>query len=407
MKSHALFRACCLAGLMHAAVAEPTVANPPAPSLAAALDAAWQRAPDFAHTQGQRQRALAEQAVAGRPWAAPPSLELSQRSDRWHRNQGARETELSVGLPLWHWGQRQAQRAAAQGLMALAEAEQAAARLELAGQLREQAWTLLSLQAAWRVAQAQAQGLEALAADVARRVQAGDLAETDRLAARAESLAARTQAAQALQTLSQARQQWRLLTGLAQEPHLSPEPATPAAAIDAHPVLRRAEAQLAQARLQRELEQRSGREASELRLGWRQEQSAWGAEREGALQIGLRIPLEAERRNGVKLVEAETALAVAELTLARLREQLQAEQQLAAEALANAQAQADSSATQAALLRERLALLERAFRAGELALPELLRARASAAEAEAGQLQSDAALGLARARLNQSLGVLP
>ena len=399
---------------MHVAVADPVAAQaphtPPAPSLAAALDAAWQRAPEFAHTQGQRQRAQAEQAVAGRPWAAAPSLELSQRSDRWHRNQGARETELSLGLPLWHWGQRQAQRAAGAGQMALAEAEQIAARLELAGQLREQAWTLLGLTAAWRSSEAQAQGLDALAADVARRVQAGDLAETDGLVARAESLAARAQVAQALQALSQARQQWRLLTGLAQEPLLSPEPEAPVEATiaaEAHPLLRRAEARLAQARLRQELERRSGREATELRLGWRQEQSARGAEREGELQIGLRIPLEAERRNGVKLAEADAELAQAELVLQRLREQVPAEQQLAAEALRNAQAQAQSSAAQAQLLRERAALLERAFRAGELALPELLRARASAAQAEAGQHQSDAALGLARARLNQSFGLLP
>jgi len=379
-------------------------ADPPAPSLATALDAAWQRSLSLPHTEGLRQRAQAEQGIAARPWAASPQLEISQRSDRWSRDRGARETELNLGVPLWLFGQRDAQRAAAAGLIELAEAEQAAARLQLAGQLREQAWSLSQLQAAWRQAEAQSQGMDKLAADVARRVSAGDLAETDALAARAEALAAAAQARHSLQALQQACQQWRLLTGLEHEPSATEPTAEPA---QAHPLLRRAEARLAQARSQLELDRRSGRDAPELRLGWRQDQGGRGSEREGSVVIGLRFPLEAERRNGVKLAEATAALNVAELELARLREQLQAEQVMAREALLTAQAQASSSAEQARLLRERAALLQRSFDAGETALPELLRALSAAAQAGAGLHQSQAALGLAQARLHQSLGLLP
>jgi cobalt-zinc-cadmium efflux system outer membrane protein len=60
-----------------------------------------------------------------------------------------------------------------------------------------------------------------------------------------------------------------------------------------------------------------------------------------------------------------------------------------------------------ALLRERAALIDRSFKAGETPLPELLRAFAAATQAEASFARQHAALGLARARLQQSLGMLP
>lgn len=420
MTTPPFLRACALAcllhaGLVHSAHSAPDAGTdePPPPGLGAALEAAWQRSLALPLTEGLRLRAAAEQGIADRPWAAAPGLELSQRSDRWSRDRGAGETELALGLPLWGIGQRDAQRAVAAGLFELAEVERVAARLQLAGQLREQAWRLGQLRAAWHQAEAQAQGLQKLAADVARRVSAGDLAETDALAARAEALAAAAQARLSLQALQQEQQQWRLLTGL-EAPPGAPEVAAVAAAVAAaesapppHPLLRRAEARLEQARRQLELERRSGRDAPELRLGWRQDRAARGAEREGSVLIGLRVPLEAERRNGVKLAEATAALHGAELELARLREQLQAEQAMAREALQTAQALAGSSAEQARLLRERAALLQRSFDGGETALPELLRALSAAGQAEAGLHQSQAALGLAQARVNQSLGLLP
>jgi outer membrane protein TolC len=164
---------------------------------------------------------------------------------------------------------------------------------------------------------------------------------------------------------------------------------------------------LAHAQQRLNLSRESGRDAPELRLGWRQAQGARGAEREGALLIGVRIPLEADRRNGVALAEAQAGVHQAERERARLHEQLTAAVQLAQAALAGAQMQADSRATQRRLLRERATWLERAFQAGETALPDLLRALAAAAQADAAHHQSQVALGLARARLHQSLGLVP
>jgi outer membrane protein TolC len=72
-----------------------------------------------------------------------------------------------------------------------------------------------------------------------------------------------------------------------------------------------------------------------------------------------------------------------------------------------AEDQARTEGTRAELLRERAALIERSFRAGESALPELLRASTASAQADVAFAGQRAALGLARARLNQVNGLMP
>jgi len=67
----------------------------------------------------------------------------------------------------------------------------------------------------------------------------------------------------------------------------------------------------------------------------------------------------------------------------------------------------NAESTRAQLLRERAALIDKSFRAGEAPLPELLRANAAAAQADVAAAAQRAALGLARARLNQVNGQLP
>ena len=52
-------------------------------------------------------------------------------------------------------------------------------------------------------------------------------------------------------------------------------------------------------------------------------------------------------------------------------------------------------------------MIDKSFRAGESALPDLLRALAAAAQADGAVARQTAALGLARARLQQTLGLLP
>lgn len=423
MKPHLWLSACLIAaglagGPVRARPAtssqEPQVVLPatPAPAsgtvgLRAALDAAWQRAVAARESDGQRRRAEADRVATSSVWAAPPSLELSHRDDRLHGNAGRRETEVGVAVPLWLPGQRAARADTADAGAAQAQAAEQVARLRLAGELREAAWQLAALQAELAQLDSQAQALKQLADDVERRVRAGDLARADALAAQAEQWATSALQADARQRLQAARARWTLLTGLV----AGPDP-TPAAGVDAAPATPHPDLQLAVrstelARKRVDLMRHSRRDAPELTLGMRQDVPGRAEASQASLVVALRLPFGTDDRN-----RPLEALALAELDVAqtheqRLRERLDSDIAAARDVQRSAEAQLEAETTRARLLRERAALIDKSFRAGETPLPDLLRALAAAAQADTAATRQTTALGLARARLQQALGLLP
>jgi cobalt-zinc-cadmium efflux system outer membrane protein len=378
--------------------------------LAAALDVAWQRAVAAREVDGQRQRADAERSVAGALWAAPPALEATHRNDRLQSNAGRRETEIGVVVPLWLPGQRSARADAADAGGAQADAAREAARLRLAGELREAAWGFAAARADMEQADAQRQGLQRLAADVERRVRAGDLARADALVARAESLAADAQVAEAQQRFDAARMRWILLTGVPAEPSLGDIGSTPRPAVaigSEHPELQLAARMTAHARKRLDVVRSARRDPPELLVGTRRDVAGRTEPSNNSLVVGVRVPFGTDDRNRPLETAALSELEVAQTSEQRVADRLQAELAVARSALQSARAQLDLETARAQLHRERLALIDRSFRAGETALPDLLRAMASAAQADGAVARQRAALGLARARLDQASGVLP
>ena len=392
----------------------PTLSDPASATatgsvtLRTALDAAWQRAVAARDSEGQRRRAEADRAAVGSFWAAPPSLELSHRNDRLHRNAGSRETEVGVAVPLWLPGQRAARAGTADAAAAQALAAEQVARLRLAGELREAAWQIAAAQAELAQADTQAQGLKQLADDVERRVRAGDLARADALAAQAEQLAAAALQAEVRLRLQAARARWTLLTGLPAAPDLTAatNDVAPGSALP-HPELQLASQSTELARRRVELMRRSRRDAPELTVGVRQDVPGRAEASQGSLVVGLRLPFGTDDRNRPLEAAALSELDVAQTHEQRLRERVDSEIAAAHDALRSAQILFDAETARGRLLRERAALIDKSFRAGETPLPDLLRALAAAAQADSAAARQTAALGLARARLQQTLGLLP
>jgi outer membrane protein TolC len=419
-----------------------------APPLRSALDAAWQRAAAARATALLRAQAEVERAAAEAAGPAPPALALGLRSDRLHRDRGAREAEVGVALPLWPAGERSARVAAAAATLAHADAAVAVARLELAGTLREAAWAVALRRAELAAAADQLAALTRLADDVDRRVRAGESAPADALAAHAERLGAQAQQAEAAQRLHEAAAQWQALTGQADPPvalavegkpdaggpdaggpdaaghgaggsgaggpddaaagrptHPGAGPAPPQPA--AHPQAQLARQAVEAARQRLRLAQATPRAAPELSLGLRRSEPGFGQRPEDSVVVGLRLPLAAAPVHPRRVAAAQAELDHAEAVERELHARLAAALAVARQALAAAHAQRDAEAARARLLHERAALVGRAWRAGEAALPELLRALAVAAQADAALARQQAGLGLAAARLQQALGVEP
>ena len=398
VKIHRWIAACAFAGGAYCSTAFSQTA------LGLALEAAWDRSVQSKSATGELNRARAGQTAAQALWAAPPAVELFYRGDPVSRPAGQRESEIGLAWPLLLPGQRTARSAAAQAQFDVASAGERSAKLRLAGEVREAAWTVVTRRVEMAFAEAQADSLQTLAQDVARRVDSGDLARTDLLAAQAEHSAALAAASEAQQRLAASLARWRVLTGLEPPGDLPYEP-LPAA--QAHPELHRANLAAEAARTRLELFRTSRRDAPELVVRYRHEVAAAGFPSEQTMGVGVRIPFGTADRN-----EPLEAAAVADLDLAlaegrRLREQLGVEEQTARAAVATAEAQATAGTHRVKLLRERAQLLDKSFRAGETSLPEYLRSLAAAAQADGVAARQRAELGLVRARLNQALGVLP
>ncbi len=390
----------------------PIDAAPATVTLSRASDAAWQRAVLFHEAGSQSRRALAERAAASSLWPSAPAVEMTHLDDRFHASAGRRETEVGFVWPLWLPGQRDARVAAADAELRHSQSATDAARLRIAGQVRESAWRLASALAEVASAAAQARYLQTNADDVQRRINAGDLARADALAARGELLEAEAAHSEADQRVNAARAQWRTLTGLDAMPALV---VPPSAAADAdatwptaeHPDLIAATQAVERARRRVNAVNASRRDPPELSLRYRQEAPGLGEATQRGIGIGLRIPLGTDGRNAPLLAAALGELDVAESTELRLRERQAADVAVARDGLRSAARQLDGTRTRAGLLRERAQLIDRSFKAGESALPELLRAANAAAQAEAALGRQQAALGLAQAQLQQALGLLP
>ena len=391
----------------------PPAADTQAVTLRAAFDAAWQRAVAARESDGQRRRAEADRTASRSFWSAPPSLELSHRNDRLQDNAGKRETEIGVAVPLWLPGQRAARAGTAEAAVSQALAAEQVARLRLAGELRAAAWQITALQAEATQAAAQAALLTRLGDDVDRRVRAGDLARADALAAKAEQMAASAVQSDAGQRLQAARARWTLLTGLAALPDLRATTAdddTANAAANAaasHPEVQLARQSTQLARKRVDLIRHSRRDAPELTVGVRQDVPGRAEAAQGSLVVGLRLPFGTDDRNRPLETAALTELDVAETHEQRLQERVDSEIAAAREARRAAQTQLEAETARAALLRERADLIQKSFRAGETPLPDLLLALATAALADSAVVRQTAALGLARAQLQQALGLLP
>ena len=396
----------CIDGIV--AVAQTLSSSQPV-SLAQAVEAAWLRTAESVEADGQLLRARADRIVATALWAAPPSLELAHRNDRLLADSGARETDVAVAVPLWLPGQRGARIDAARAGDEAALAAREAARLRITGHVREAVWNVALLRAEVSLAQAQTEALEALAADVDRRVAAGDLARADALAARSDAIASKTTLTRALTRLQVSLTRWLALTGLTDVPMADRpvERSSHQPLLEDHPLLRAARRNVELARKRLDAVLQSRRSAPELLVRLRTEVSSRAQSTQNSIGLGLRIPLATDDRNAPIVAAASADLDLTVATEQRLARQLQADIEVSRAETDAAESQIADQQTRAQLLRERATLMDRAFRAGEASLPEMLRVLSAVGQANAALERQRADAGLANARLQQALGVQP
>lgn len=403
--------AACAAVLLWAAGASSAAQ---AQTLAEWVSAAWRRQPEAAST-ALRQQALQAQAQAAQRWTPePPALQLSTQTDRLNRNAGSREHEVGIAVPLWLPGERARTADVAHAETTALDARLRAAEWRSAGQVREAFWAWQRAQVDVQAAAERLATARQLAADVARRVQRGDLARADQHQADGAVASALAEQANTHAQLAEAAQRLRALAGMAPTPQTTdaeaeptPTPAPGSADWAEHPAVAEAWQRWQTARAQVALLERQQSANPELTLSTTRTRDGRGEPSAQSLTLALRVPLGGGDRHRAKLAQAQADALEAEL-------QWQAEQQRVAADWASAQAKADAAQAQwaAAQERHRLAAEARGFFAksfslGETDLPTRLRTEAEAADAARQLQRARVELAAAQSTLRQAAGLLP
>ena len=384
-------------------------AHPPAhaQNLRDAVEKAWDRQP-VAQAQLLRAAELAARAKVATAWLpSPPSIGVRERSDRLNRNLGAREVEAELSVPLWLPGQRQRESVLAGAEQELQRDALDSAKWKLAGEVREAYWQVRSAEAERAAALRRLDDAAALAADVERRLKAGDLARTDFNQAKGAEHTARSAAIEAEVRLARARLGFTAITGMQTLPAGEEAPAANPLPLAEHPALRQLDraANAADARVRLATDIR--RDNPELTLAYRRERSSNADAYAGAVTLGIRIPLATDARNEPKIAAANADFIEARTLYARLKDQLQAELLASQGELLQARGGLALAEERQRLAAETDQLLAKAFRLGEIDLATRLRTAAERYAADADAARSRLEAGRAVSRLNQALGVLP
>ncbi len=382
-------------------------------SLRQVFDAAWARQPEAMALQARRDAARAQQTAATAWTPEPAALEISNKTDRLNRNQGARELEVGVAVPLWLPGERGRTAALAEAEGAAIESRATAAQLRVAATVREAWWQWQRARIEVDSARDQLDSTRRIAADVARRTKAGDLARADQHQADGAVASAEANMAQAEAGLAAARQQLRALTGAAPATseaaasETEPDPGTAATDMEAHAALLALKDRAVVAERTAALASTQSRANPELMLATTRDRGAFGEAAQQTITLGVRIPFGGGPRHDARTANARAEATEAQAQLALERERVMAGLEAAKVRVDASRSQLAAAELRAQLARESRGFFDKSFRLGETDLPTRLRIEAEAAEAERQAARTRIELAAAISAWRQALGLLP
>jgi cobalt-zinc-cadmium efflux system outer membrane protein len=388
-------------------IGSASAANAAPPTLKDAVEAAWSRQPEARALHARQDEAAAKRNAATALFPGAPTIGLSQRTDQFNQNRGERETEAEIAVPLWMPGTRNAAQRLAAAETTQLDVKTLAARLKIAGEVRETYWQARFAQNDRDVALRKVSEAGVLLGDVERRFKAGDLARADLNQAQVAVRLAQAMAAEAEARALRAQRLFTALTGLNQLPEGGEALSDVGQASSVHPLLAASNtavevghARLAQASAER-------RNPPEVSLGFVRERPAAGDAYDNSVRVAVRIPLATYSRNAPRVTAANAELIEAQAALALEQERIQAEADATKAELEQVKAVEALAQERFRLASETQGLYAKAFKLGELDFPTRLRSENDRFEAELALSRARIEVGRAISKLNQALGLIP
>ncbi len=386
----------------------------PQTTLKQALDAAWQISSQSRSLDNRRSELAAKEKAASSWISGEPVAGIAHRTDRLNKNEGFREYEAEIELPLWNPGVRKATQADVSAQRQGFDGQFALAKLKLAGELRGLSASVATAQVELDLNKRKLLDATTLNLDLSRRVKAGENARVDGLQAQVLVQQAQAAIAQATSQLTRLQNQWRNLTGLAAVSppdealgSLAGNESDTAPVSSDHPALRYTQALVSSAQAKLALADADKRDPMAIGVGVAREKANFAGANETKLRIALRIPLGGDNRNEPRRAAARAELDTAQAEADAALRQLPAEVSAASAELRAARTSQTAARERVRLSTEVQALITKSWRLGESDLPSRLRADNEQFEASLTLARATVDVQRAIANLNQAHGLLP
>ena len=377
-------------------------------SLHDVVEKTYQRNPRLEVMQARLKHINALDVSSQSLWASDPALSVNHYNDVLTGSDGLQEWEVGMELPLWLPGQKVARQKTAKQHRSVINASEPALRLEIAGIVRELLWRIALTKNRMSIAEQEWEVVKKLAKDVNKRVELGDLAQSDMILAQQESLSKEAAWRMANQEYSHAQHRYDMITGLNVLPTNFKEIVSDDLSITIdHPALKESHEKVTYSATQRNQIVLEKRGNPSLFIGTRHERGTSNDGFDNAIGLSLTMPLGLSAYITPKLTAAEVDLSENRSQMEILHRELNILMQDASRELSATMEQYEFARRQNELSKRNLAMLRKAFSLGESSLFELIRIQALAFNAERNMHQKYLEVGLQTARLNQAKGIIP
>lgn len=368
----------------------------------------YQRNPEIRVIEARLKHVDAQMQRARSLWPDDPSFAVNHYNDAIMNSDGLQEWEVGMEMPLWLPGQKHARQNTVDHSKSVVAAREAALKLKLAGIVRQLLWNIALSQNQVSAAEQEWQTVRKLAEDVKKRVELGDLAQSDLILAEQETLTKEAALRLAEQEYRHAQHRYDLITGLQRLPADFNEVATEDLAFaEDHPALIEAKEMVDNSMAMRDQVMLEKRGNPTLFVGTRHERGTSNDEFANAIGLSFSMPFGTAAHTTPKLTAAEVDITEARSDMELLYRDLNIAIQDASRELETTREQYEFARRKNELTQRNLELSRKAFALGETSLIELIRIQAQAFAAERNMHQKELEVGLQTARLNQARGIIP
>jgi len=336
-----------------------------------------------------------------------PEVGVMYKSDELGSEDGYREYEASLALPVWRFGQKSASQELSQEMLTQADTEEAAMKWQIASEVLDSVWSLREAQAEQALAMKQWESARKLEDNIKKRLDAGEVARADWILAQQETASREEKYRIAELHYLQAMTLWEGLTGLNTLPsdihHIR---RTEKAGLDDHPLYRNSESILSVARSQSKREQKSLQSSPVVTLYAKRDRGVEADPWNDSLGAQFTLPI-GKSHIASEVARAEMAVTEATVELSNLQRSLEYQHRKAALELNQVESALELARRVDELARKRVDVSRRAYQMGEMELFLLLQAREDADLAANNLEKILIRHQRAISKYNLSLGVLP